>query len=261
MHREAEVVAAAAAGAQEPAADVAQAELRIDTGLRSQRHAVPAAGDGEASTTTAAGPAPVEQLELNASSSDGASGASWSELSADEFDAASAALELVAASPWWMLNVNDETPVVPLRSVLSEVTAARLEPQLWRLQVTMSDPKQNALLCMPACVQVNEGTPCGLKAAVSTCAAHTFSSARLHRHCRNAEPYGLRVCCRPQWDHRMAADITLNRRDWPIELTISARDSAAALATQDALLDVAYGRCVVSFKQQGLCATALGRRQ
>lgn len=147
MHRETEL-AAAGAGAEEPAAEVARAERKLDTDLRFQRGAALAARHGNTGAT-ADDFAPVEQLEPGASSPGGASGATWSSLSADDWQAANAAIELLAASPWRMLNTNDETPVVTLQSALSEVAAARLEPQLWRLQVIMYDHLQNAL-CTPA---------------------------------------------------------------------------------------------------------------
>jgi hypothetical protein len=59
----------------------------------------------------------------------------------------------------------------------------------------------------------------------------------------------------------MAAEISLDRRNRAPALMIFARNSAAALAAQDALLDVAYGRCVISAKQRILCAIASGCRQ
>jgi hypothetical protein len=154
-----EAVQAADAEAEEPAADVARAELQIDMGLHPQRNAVLAARHDDTGVT-AENPAPVEQLEVGASNPDGASGATWPRLSGDEYDAAAAATQLVAASPWWLLNASNETEtqMVTLRSLLSEVTAARLEPQLWRLQVNMCDPKQSAV-CMPACIRVSEGRP------------------------------------------------------------------------------------------------------
>jgi hypothetical protein len=172
-----EAVQAADAGAEEPAADVARAQLQLDMGLPPQRDAAPAARHDDTGAT-ADGPAPVEQLEVGASGPDGASDDPWSSFSEDDYKAEQAAFELVGSSPWGMLHMDDKATLATLRSSLSEAAAARLEPQLWRLQ----------------------------------------------------------------WDYKITADISLNRRDWPIAVTISTRDSAAAQAAKEAVRNAAYGR-------------------
>jgi hypothetical protein len=153
-----EAAQAADAGAEESATVVAA--LHSDTGA-----------------TTAESPAPVEQLEVGGSSPDGASDEFWSSFSEDDYKAQEAAFELVGSSPWVMLHVDDKPPLATLRSSLSEAAAARLEPQLWRLQVIMCGPSARRYrACLSAFESVNAHPVCIVSCPRhNMCATHAFS--------------------------------------------------------------------------------------
>ena len=119
----------AEAGAEEPAADATQFDKVT---LSEEPHPENgAAGAARRGNTGANGDPVPKQLGSGATRSRSAATGDWA--AEDE----AAAPGLLPATPWRVLNTDDEMDVVTLWAILSEVAAARLEPHLSRLQVSM----------------------------------------------------------------------------------------------------------------------------